>query len=982
MTPERWQAVKAIVQAALARPPAARPAFVAAACAHDTALRAEVESLLAVPDTGELSDAFVAGPAFAVALADVSGGERAAHADDAADAVRVAQALGGGYSVERELGRGGMATVYLARDLRHRRPVAVKVLHPELSAVLGPERFLREIELTASLQHPHILPLFDSGAAGGLLYYVMPYVEGETLRARLVRQRQLAVPEAVRLAREVADALAYAHGRGVVHRDVKPENILLQGRESPHALVADFGIALAVEDAGRARMTRTGLSLGTPQYMAPEQAAGERAVDARADVYALGAVLYEMLAGEPPFTGPTARAVVARALTEPPRPLAAARPSVPPHVEAAVLTALAKLPADRFPSADAFAAALSEAASGHGTQSPGAGLAGVPGTRRGPVAARRTAVLVVVGAAAAAAVAWAAGRARERASARAATTVAGAEGARGPVRFVIDLDSAALGRSGPAIAPDGRAVVYAAEDTNGSRLYVRRVDELAARPLPGTEDAERPFVSADAAWVAFFSHGALRKVRLDGGGPASLVAALPPGAESAGGAWASDGTILYAVGNTVYRVPADGGSPRRTTRVATSLAVGAPHPLPGGRAALVTLEDCCAGRIGVVDLSSGRVREVGAGFSPRYVAGHVVYATLRGELYRRPFDLDRLEPSGSAEQIASGVAYPFGYATFDVAAGALVYRAGGTTSDPSNLKLTLTDRTGRELQTIPARAPWSPHLSADGRRVAYGANAAGRDSSDLWITDLASGTTQRLTTDGNDNGDPRWSPDGKAVAYSVDAADGKDVLLLRLDGGPPRPLTRRPGWQLPDDWSPDGRAVLFTDVTVTRERGVERKDLWVQPVDGSAPRAYVATPAWEGAARASPDGRWVAYMSNETGRNEVYVQSFPAPGRKTIVSTRGGVHPVWSHDGREIYYWQAGQLIVARVGAGRRGEALAVRDRTSLFRAPYFEGVSANYDVSPDGARFVIVVQAERTNRLVVALGALAAKSQRSGAEH
>src|SRR5687767_13330294 len=229
-----------------------------------------------------------------------------------------------------------MAVVYLAQDLRHHRKVAVKVLHPELAAILGAERFLAEIRTTASLQHPHILPLFDSGVANGQLFYVMPFVEGETLRARLVREGPLPVADAVRIAVEVADALDYAHRRGVVHRDVKPENVLLA--RSPgdsrggHALVADFGIALAVTQAGGERMTQTGLSLGTPQYMAPEQATGEKGVDARADVYALGAVTYEMLAGEPPFTGPTAQAVVARALTEDPRPLVPQRRSVPPHV--------------------------------------------------------------------------------------------------------------------------------------------------------------------------------------------------------------------------------------------------------------------------------------------------------------------------------------------------------------------------------------------------------------------------------------------------------------------------------------------------------------------------------------------------------------------------------------------------------------------------------------------------------------------------
>ena len=268
---------------------------------------------------------------------------------------RLAGSLADRYEVQRELGAGGMATVYRAVDLKHQRDVAIKVLHPELGAALGSERFLSEIRTTARLQHPHILPLLDSGEADGLLYYVMPLVTGETLRHRLEREKQLPIDDSISIAREVADALGYAHGLGVIHRDVKPENILLR---DGHALVADFGIALAVQTAGGARMTQTGLSLGTPQYMSPEQAMGERTIDGRSDLYALGAVTYEMLAGEPPFTGPNVQAIVARLLAEEPRSLAVQRRAVPAGVENAVMRALEKLPADRYSRAAEFAAAL------------------------------------------------------------------------------------------------------------------------------------------------------------------------------------------------------------------------------------------------------------------------------------------------------------------------------------------------------------------------------------------------------------------------------------------------------------------------------------------------------------------------------------------------------------------------------------------------------------------------------------------------
>uniref|UniRef100_UPI0037C06C95 serine/threonine-protein kinase n=1 Tax=Gemmatimonas sp. TaxID=1962908 RepID=UPI0037C06C95 len=306
--------------------------------------------------------------------------------DATAALARLTAALADRYRVTRELGAGGMATVYLAHDLKHERDVAIKVLHPDLGAALGAERFLAEIKTTAKLQHPHILPLLDSGAADGLLYYVMPLVTGETLRARLVRETQLPLEDALQLAREVADALAYAHAQGVIHRDIKPENILLQGGAgSQHALVADFGIALAVQSAGGARMTQTGLSLGTPQYMSPEQAMGERAIDARSDVYALGAVLYEMLTGEPPFSGATVQSIVAKVLTERPVAPSTLRDTVPPAVDQAVLRALAKLPADRFPSATAVAEAL-RAAGGTltGVVASGAATARPPAAVRGP----------------------------------------------------------------------------------------------------------------------------------------------------------------------------------------------------------------------------------------------------------------------------------------------------------------------------------------------------------------------------------------------------------------------------------------------------------------------------------------------------------------------------------------------------------------------------------------------------------------------
>jgi len=365
-------------------------------------------------------------------------------------AARLAAALADRYRIEREL--GGMATVYLAQDMRHDRRVAVKVLRPELAAVIGADRFVQEIKTTAALQHPHILPLFDSGQADGFLYYVMPYIEGETLRSRLDRDHQLGVDEAVKITTEVADALDYAHRHGVVHRDIKPENILLHEGE---AVLTDFGIALAVKEAGGNRLTETGISLGTPQYMSPEQATGERHLDARSDVYSLGAVLYEMLAGEPPVTGPNVQAMIAKLMTERPTRLRVVRDTVSEGIDNAVARALSKVPADRFPSASEFAQEL-----GHpeGTTSAQAG------TRRRWITIAMVGIVAVVLAMAS----WVALRGRPTAIP-----------AFTPQYEQLTTDGNA--RS-PAVSPDGTRLAYVARDCD---QHERCTDRLVVRDIGG-----------------------------------------------------------------------------------------------------------------------------------------------------------------------------------------------------------------------------------------------------------------------------------------------------------------------------------------------------------------------------------------------------------------------------------------------------------------------------------------------------------------
>jgi serine/threonine-protein kinase len=464
---------------------------------------------------------------------------------------RLTTAIADRYRIERELGAGGMATVYLAHDVKHERKVALKVLRPELAAVIGAERFLAEIKVTANLQHPHILPLHDSGEADTFLYYVMPYVEGETLRDKIDREKQLGVDEAVEITRSVAAALDYAHRQNVIHRDIKPENILLHDGQ---ALVADFGIALALSQAGGARLTETGLSIGTPHYMSPEQAMGDRELDARSDVYSLGAMLYEMLAGDPPYTGSTAQAIVAKVITEKAPPVTVHRDTVPAHVAASIEKSLSKLPADRFHSASDFAEALGNRA----FTVPRVESAGSP--RRwqslwNPLSIASTAVAAVL------LVVAAVGLMRPDAPQRV-------------TRFAVLLEDAQAlffsGQGNPpriAVSPDGSELVYVGQDEGrGTRLWHRPFDQLEARPLPGTEGGWSPVFASDGERVAFvtFQDGVQIKVASLGGGPPVTVA--DTGINSTV-TWGPDDHLYFLDPSNLVlrRVPSSGGPVEEVT---------------------------------------------------------------------------------------------------------------------------------------------------------------------------------------------------------------------------------------------------------------------------------------------------------------------------------------------------------------------------------------------------------------------------------
>jgi serine/threonine-protein kinase len=856
-------------------------------------------------------------------------------------------ALADRYQVIRQVGEGGMATVFLAQDLRHGRQVALKVLRADVAAAIGAERFVTEIRTTAHLQHPHILPLFDSGRVDGtagtgheLLFYVMPFVEGESLRQRLTRERQLPVDEAVRLACEVADALDYAHRRGVLHRDIKPENILLH---DGHALVADFGIALALSRAdGAGRLTQTGLSLGTPQYMSPEQALGEQQLDARTDIYALGATLYEMLTGEPPHTGPTPQVILARAATDTPRPIRATRAVVPEPLEEAVLAALRPIPADRYGSAAEFARAIRQAMTAQVTTT---------GLHARPAGGRRLPGWTIAGAAALLVLATALGTRwwvlRNRGNLLPAQ----------PARLMLPLPAGQLLRQGLLpfdVSRDGSKIVYAANVAGTARLYLRRLDQLDVVELRGTEGAELPFFSPTGDWVAYTAEGKLWKVARTGGAPIP-VADVRTG--TCGASWGADDVIyLGRCDGRLHQVSPQGGEvtsievveePTTGAGSATPAVTNLRWPslLPDGKHVLVAT----ARGIGVVELSTGRLRTLLPGGQPRYLpSGHLFFEAGEGRIRVVPFDLRRLEVKGEAVPAFETFRGPGDGGAFIAAAGngTVVYVAGGF-----DRSLVFTDRNGRPAGIeLEKRGYRFPRFSPDGRLVAVVVDPR---PSDLWLVDPARGQSTRLTTDGS-KVHPTWSPDGARIAFTTTGG----MAWMDHRGGDEHPILRfRPGTAVrgayPTSWLPDGRLLAFWN------RGSSEL-VTVSPGD-TVPTLLLATPANERSPQISPDGRWVAYTSDVSGKDEVYVRALEGSGAGELVSRGGGEDPRWSRHGAELLYRRGTSIMAAEVRTRPTFQVTGVP--RELFATGYDFSQSDNWDVTADGQRFVFVASDAASTR-------------------
>jgi len=852
--------------------------------------------------------------------------------------------LAGRYRIERELGAGGMATVYLAYDLKHERKVALKVLKPELAAVIGAQRFLGEIKTTANLQHAHILSLFDSGEVDGTVFYVMPFVDGESLRDRLERERQLPIADAVRLTREVADALAYAHGHGVIHRDIKPENILLQGG---HALVADFGIALAASKTGGNRLTETGMSLGTPAYMSPEQAMGERTLDARTDIYALGCVLYEMLVGEPPFTGPTAQAIVGRVMTEEPRSISSQRRTVAAHIEAAVEVALAKLPADRFASAADFNSALG----GEAAILPRRHATAALGRARGSRAAIVTLAAGFVIASALAAWGWL------RRLPEQPTT-------RSYVRFP-DADPL-FGRTTYTLLPDGSALVYVGKAENGgTQLWVKKRSELHATPLGGTSGASNVFASPDGKWLGFIAAKKLKKIPTTGGEPTTLAdascisVACTGGAES--GVWLDNGRIAFVSDGMLVTIPASGGP---VDTIATSAVLGGlasilPVGLPGGRGLLFTscTVYCNKSNVNVVDLKTRNVRMlVENAMLPRYSpTGHLLYVDAHGAGMAIPFDLSSLTTRGTATPVLDRVAGALSVSNH----GMLAYMEGDLAG---RADIVLVSRDGRSVQPVDSswRANFSTlALAPDGRRLAVTVVSEGQEH--IWIKTLGGTAPVRLTYGATQNSTPTWTGDGVSILFTRFEGTSKSTFLSkRADGtGAEQTLKSGANWVIESAASRDGEWLALREY---RPGGA--RDIYARRTNhDSTEHAVVATPTEDVSPSLSRDGKWMVYSSDEAGAREVWVVPFPEPrGAKWQVSTNGGYEPFWSRDGREIFYVTPNNEMVA-VEVSTSG-GFSAGKREVLFRLDGYRHHFTHraYDVMPDGKRFIVIRDAPPAN--------------------
>ena len=847
---------------------------------------------------------------------------------------RLKSALADRYAVERMIGAGGMADVYLTHDVRHNRKVAIKVMHRDLAELVGVERFLREIETTAKLQHPHILPLFDSGSVDGTVFYVMPYVEGESLRSRLKRETHLPIADALRIATEVASGLAYAHRHGVVHRDIKPDNVLFQDGQ---AVLADFGISLPKgDDRKPARLTEVGVSLATPRYLSPEQEPGQE-VDRRSDIYALGSVAYEMLAGQPPFTGSTVQTVLSKVISEEPRPVVAHRKSVPAHVSAAILKALEKLPADRFQTATEFAEALA----GHGA----------PEVTR-PSLSSRAAIPWALAAMLALALGWI-GLRNDRVSVPAAN---------GLVRFGVEFDQAVVPSYTPIVrlSADGRQLFVSAMVERREEVLRRELDRVGLEVIRGAGQGEqgtgnsRPFVSPDGRWVAYARQKKLWKVPVEGGVAIELATA-----DWGGGSWGRNGKLVYprAYNTGLWIVSEGGGDERMLTKPDESKAeLGHwwPQILPDGDHVLFTAyrTPIESSTIEVLTISTAerKVLLTGGVYGFYVPTGHLLFAV--GETIRAvPFDIEGLAVRGAPVSVVDDVAMNLtdGAAAFDVSeTGTLAYLP--VDSYVTETEVVLVDRKGNESPALARRDRYgNPRLSPDGTRVSVDIRSA-NSMGDVWVFELGRSGGTRLTAEGGRDFGAEWTPDGKELIFSSERPFF-DLYRRAADASQPaQPLLTGTYDHYTGSVSRDGKTFAFSLAAPGGE-------IWTVPLEGQpVPKLYFANGFNLGHPTLSPDGKWMAYDSDESGQGvDVFIQSYPDARQKRVkVSPAHGSEPMWTQGGRELVYREGDKVMAVTIdlATGASGPPRV------LFSGPYPDNPGwtrpRTYDVTADGERFLL----------------------------
>ena len=868
----------------------------------------------------------------------------------------------GPYEIQSAVGAGGMGEVYRARDIRLERTVAIKILPAHLSS--SPElkaRFEREARAVSSLNHPHICHLYDVGEQDGAAYLVMEYLEGESLADRL-RKGPLPWKQALEFGIQISEALATAHRAGILHRDLKPGNVMLT---PGGAKLLDFGLAksspvltgpaatvsgmppstptmtLAQLSSPSKDLTQRGTVVGTFQYIAPEVLQGSEA-DVRSDVFSLGCVLYEMTTGRKAFEGKSQLSVMTAILEEDPEPVSAVQTVSPPSFDHLVKTCLEKNPEERFQTALDVKLQLKWIAEGSAKPQP----AVFPKSSRLP--------WILAGAAIVLAIAALAGYFNRSSSPAAAAIVRSFITPPVGTQLITLAPNAGI----PAISPDGTRVAFAARDEQGKdQLYVRALSSLTATPLAGSDHGSYPFWSPDSREIGFFAEGKMKKIDANGGPPQVICEATI----GRGGAWSKEGVIIFSPGpaQALLRVSALGGTPEPASKLNLSLSENShrwPYFLPDGKHFLFWARNSHGiqdNKTYVGTLGSIEAREVAKTESMAiYAEGYLLF--MRGQtLMAQRFNAERLEIDGTPAPVAEHVLIntTSNHPVFTASGnGTLIYQTG---TDQGGWRLLWFSRSGQPVGPLgDIDHFFDPVISHDGSRVAV-ALLNSQGPPDIWIFDLRRNTKTRLTFGPASQRYPAWTPDGKTIYYGSNAKGGTHIYAKAADGsGPERAIMEEDPIDYPDDVSPDQKYLVYRRLSGDGTPGTA---IWALPLSGNERKPFpiVSSAFTTLQAVLSPDGKWMSYESNESGRFEIYVTSFPGGGAKWQVSTGGGTFAKWRRDGKEMFFLDPADNLMA-VDVNSSGPTIQLGTPHALFRVFGIQNTLGPYDVTADGKKFLI----------------------------